>query len=117
MIQPQLFDTIELLVDLPEYQLRAGAVGAIVELYHNDEFEIEFLNDYGETEQLCTLSTHQFIVVWQHTTGKPVSVADRMVQLAARLAETEQQEVLDYAHFLFIRRQQSTVSQSISLRP
>ena len=33
MTQPELFDVVELLIDLPEFNLRAGIQGAIVEWY------------------------------------------------------------------------------------
>jgi len=33
MIKPELFDAIELLVDLPEVNIKAGEIGTIVEKY------------------------------------------------------------------------------------
>ena len=38
MTQPELFDVVELLVDLPKYNLRAGVQGAIVECYQDNNF-------------------------------------------------------------------------------
>ena len=38
MTQPELFDVVELLVDLPEHNLRAGVQGAIVECYQDNNF-------------------------------------------------------------------------------
>jgi hypothetical protein len=35
---------------------------------------------------------------------------DLMLQLASRLGEAEQQQVLDFAHFLHTRRQQTSAS-------
>ena len=35
MNQPELFDIVELLVDLPENKLQVGAQGTIVECYSN----------------------------------------------------------------------------------
>lgn len=62
MTKPELFDVIELLVDLPEDELRAGTRGAIVECYDHNNYEIEFTNQEGETLALYTLSSEQFIV-------------------------------------------------------
>ncbi|NJR48107.1 MAG: DUF4926 domain-containing protein, partial [Hyellaceae cyanobacterium CSU_1_1] len=43
MTQPELFDVVELLIDLPESNLRAGVQGAIVECYQDNNYEVEFL--------------------------------------------------------------------------
>lgn len=101
MIAPELFDTIELLVDIPERQLYAGMLGAIVDQYDDEHFEVEFANDAGKTEQLCTLSSDQFIVVWQNATKAPVTTADLITQLTLRLDEAKQQEVAQYARALY----------------
>lgn len=108
MIQPKLFDTIELLVDLSEQHLRAGAVGAIVEVYGDNTYEVEFLNAAGETLALCTLVDRQFIVIWQHATKQRVPMNDLMLQLTSRLDQAEQQQILDFAHFLHTRRRQAS---------
>jgi Domain of unknown function (DUF4926) len=108
MIQPQPFDTIELLVDLPDEQLRAGALGAIVEDYGDNSYEVEFVNEAGETLALCPLSGVHFIVIWQQATGQRVPMTELMLQLADRLGEAEQRQVLDFAHFLHARRQQAS---------
>ena len=65
MIEPQLFDAIKLLVDLPEFNLHLGARGAIVDCYSDGNYEIEFSDRDGETIALCTLSPNQFAIVWQ----------------------------------------------------
>lgn len=76
MIQPELFDIVKLLVDLPEYNLRAGTQGAIVENHQNNAYEVEFFESTGETLALCTLSPQQFIVVWQAKTKTWLFVPD-----------------------------------------
>ena len=106
MIKAQLFDTVELLVDLIENNVRAGARGAIVEQYDDEHFEVEFINEAGKTEELCVLSADQFIVVWQQATGSWVPIADQMAQLTAHLGEIEQREILDFGRFLHVRQQQ-----------
>ena len=50
-------DTVVLSRDLPEYGLRMGDLGAIVELYGGDTVEVEFVRVSGETRALVTLKT------------------------------------------------------------
>ena len=68
MTKPELFDIVELIVDLPEYQQVLGSQAAIVECYDDKTFEVEFTNDEGETTALCPLSSDQFIVIWKSET-------------------------------------------------
>lgn len=110
MIQAQLFDTVELLINLPEYNLHAGMQGAIVETYDDEHFEVEFINKAGETEQICVLMPEQFIVVWQNATKEWVPITDQMTQLVARLDEMKQHEILDFGRFLRIRQQQTQLA-------
>ncbi len=74
MMKPALFDGIELVIDLPEDNLKAGAKGAIVEDFGNNEYEVEFANSDGETLALCTLTLEQFIVIWIAETKSWTSV-------------------------------------------
>jgi hypothetical protein len=52
----QLLDTIVLDRDLPEHELRKGDLGAIVEVYEPDGFEVEFVTASGKTAALLTLN-------------------------------------------------------------
>ena len=52
-----LLDTVVLNRDLPQKGLRAGDLGAVVELYANDGVEVEFVRPSGETKALVTLKT------------------------------------------------------------
>lgn len=52
-----LLDTVVLNRDLPEYGLRAGDLGAVVELYGADGVEVEFVRASGQTKALVTLKT------------------------------------------------------------
>jgi uncharacterized protein DUF4926 len=52
-----LLDTVVLNRDLPEEGLRAGDLGAVVELYGTDGVEVEFVRPSGETKALVTLKT------------------------------------------------------------
>ncbi len=50
-----LLDTVVLTRDLPELGLRAGDVGAVVEVYEDAALEIEFVLPSGDTKALATL--------------------------------------------------------------
>ncbi len=105
MIKPELFDVVELLIDLPEHNLPAGVRGAVVEEYSDLHYEIEFTNKDGETLALATLPTNQFVVVWRATTKTWVPVAEKIEALVASLSEETRLEVFDFARFIYSRRQ------------
>ena len=48
-------ETVVLNRDLPAHGLRAGDVGAVVEVYEPDGVEVEFVQGSGETKALVTL--------------------------------------------------------------
>jgi hypothetical protein len=50
-----LLETVVLNRDLPAYDLRAGDLGAVVEVYPDDRFEVEFVRASGSTKALVTL--------------------------------------------------------------
>jgi hypothetical protein len=50
-----VLDTVVLKHDLPEHGLRAGDLGAVVELYGADGVEVEFVRASGHTKALVTL--------------------------------------------------------------
>ncbi|MFC1976389.1 DUF4926 domain-containing protein [Chloroflexota bacterium] len=106
MIKPVLFDVVEILLSIPEENIFIGAQGTLVHQHEDDVFEVEFADDKGETIALCTLSSQQFIVVWQMTTKQWVSVAEQVAQVVALLPQQAGSEVLDFARFLSQRRTQ-----------
>jgi Domain of unknown function (DUF4926) len=53
----KLLDTVVLARDLPGHSLRAGDLGAIVELYGTDAFEVEFVTASGRTGALVALKS------------------------------------------------------------
>jgi hypothetical protein len=73
-MKPELFDVVELLADLPEYNLNVGEQGAIVECFEDGKYEVEFANQYRETTAICTLNPEQFTIVWQAKTKREVGV-------------------------------------------
>ncbi len=60
---PKLLDVVALKVDLPEYNLRRGQIGTIVEiLAEGKAFEVEFCDRNGRTLESIGLWTKQLIV-------------------------------------------------------
>jgi len=51
----KLFDTVVLQRNMPDYGIKSGDVGAIVETYEPDAVEVEFVNGTGKTQALLTL--------------------------------------------------------------
>lgn len=51
----RLLDTVVLVHDLPEHRLKAGDLGAVVELHGTDTLEVEFVTGDGTTQALVTL--------------------------------------------------------------
>ena len=52
----KVLDTVVLTRDVPQAGLRQGDLGAIVEVYGPNAFEIEFVAASGRTQALVTLS-------------------------------------------------------------
>mgnify|MGYP001377395222 CR=1 FL=1 len=52
----KLLDTVVLDRNLPQHGLRAGDLGAIVEVYEPDGLEVEFVTASGKTQALVTLN-------------------------------------------------------------
>lgn len=50
-------DTVVLLRDFPEAGLRAGDLGAVVQVYGDAGLEVEFVTASGRTQALLTLAT------------------------------------------------------------
>ncbi len=50
-----VLDTVVLNRDLPEHGLRAGDLGAVVEILRADGVEVEFVQPSGQTKGLVTL--------------------------------------------------------------
>lgn len=105
-----LGDLIELTVDIPDRNLRAGVRGTVVHCHNPEAYEIEFTNEDGETLDFLSLSPKQFIVVWRAETEQWVSVVEQVTALATNLPEESAREVLDFARFLSVHDKKKTVS-------
>jgi hypothetical protein len=100
MIKPELFDIIELMVNLPEQKQFMGSQGTIIECFDSDKYEVEFTNENGETFPQCVLSSHQFIIVWQAKYKQWVSLSDKIDGVINLLSDERKKELLNYARFL-----------------
>jgi hypothetical protein len=54
----KLLDTVVLNRNLPQHGLRAGDLGAVVEVYEPDGLEVEFVTASGKTQALVTLDVN-----------------------------------------------------------
>lgn len=102
---PELFDTVEVILDVPSENIRAGMQGAIIEDFSDGAYLVEFANEYGETLEMPVLKATQFIVVWRNATHEPVPLAEQAAALVAHLPEATAHQVLDFARFLAARSQ------------
>ncbi|GEM_PF-285991 len=59
----KLFDMVALVVDLPEYNLRRGQVGTVVEYLAPNIFEVEFNDQEGQVYESLALSTDKFVLL------------------------------------------------------
>ena len=59
----QLLDVVELIRDIPERHLPAGARGVIVDIYGQDKYEVEFVGENGETLVLLALNGQTDFIV------------------------------------------------------
>ena len=51
----KLLDTVVLQRNMPDYGIKSGDIGAVVETYEPDGIEVEFINGAGKTQALLTL--------------------------------------------------------------
>src|SRR5712692_8549267 len=71
----KLLDVMALTIDLPQYNLCRGEVGAVVECYPDHTFDVEFVAQDGYTYALATLRSDQLIPLRQkRTPSDPVAV-------------------------------------------
>ena len=58
-----VLDVVALTADIPDRDLVAGQVGTVVEALGDDTFEVEFVDDFGHTYALCTVSASNLLVL------------------------------------------------------
>ena len=104
MKNPELFDVIELLTDLPSHSLSAGDRGAICEKYDNSQYEVEFTNSDGESIAVVALSIDSFVVVWRSTSKTWVPIAEKIQAIISVLPEENLSKVFDFARSIHNER-------------
>ena len=57
----KLLDVVALTIHLPQYNLRRGEIGAVVECYPDHTYDVEFVAQDGYTYALVTLRGDQLI--------------------------------------------------------
>ncbi len=68
----KLLDTVALLQDLPERNLRFGEVGTVVELLAPGVYEVEFCDDEGRTYAELALQSDQLVAL--HNRGESLKI-------------------------------------------
>lgn len=74
-----LFDVVELIVDVPQRALHAGVQGTVLDIHGDGEaFEVEFSDEQGRVLSFLALSAEQFVVIWraQQREWVPLAVAE-----------------------------------------
>jgi hypothetical protein len=73
----KLLDTVVLTRDLPDYGLRCGDLGAVVQVYDSNGLEVEFVTASGRTQALVTLTADDVRSVVDSDLISVRSVGDR----------------------------------------
>jgi hypothetical protein len=107
-MKPSIGDVIELISDVPDRNLRAGAQGTVVHCHSDRAYEVEFADAEGETLDFLALRPEQFMVVWRAETQQWVSLAEQAAALVANLPAEAGREVLDFARFLSVQTRQTS---------
>jgi len=68
----KLLDTVALLEDLPERNLKRGEVGTVVEVLAADVYEVEFCDDDGQTYAELALRGDQLMAL--HNRGEVLKI-------------------------------------------
>jgi hypothetical protein len=100
MEKPDLFDVVELQDDLPEFSLNRGAQGTVVECYPDGEYEVEFVDDDGQTLALCALPLEKISLIYQAQTKQKRRVLQQLFSIINDLDEERARKVVDFADSL-----------------
>ncbi len=114
-MMPDIGDIIELVTDIPEKNLRAGTQGAIVHCHGSDVYEVEFIDDSGETLDFSALHAEHFIIVWRAENRQWVPIAEQTSALVAGLPDDVAIQVLNFARFLSVQTCHPSGYENISI--
>ncbi|NOQ36792.1 MAG: DUF4926 domain-containing protein [Methylococcaceae bacterium] len=98
-------DLVELITDIPDKNLRAGMLGAVVHCHDASFYEVEFSHEDGETLACLALSVKQFVLAWRSEDKQWISSGERVAALMRSLPDEAAQEVFDFACFLSVKNQ------------
>ena len=59
----KLLDNVLLREDVADYGLKKGSIGTIVEIFEPDAYEVEFIDNQGQTYGMCSLLDRQLMYV------------------------------------------------------
>jgi len=65
----KLLDVVALLKAMPDQNLKIGQVGTIVEVYGDDDFEVEFVDKQGRTVAMLPLKRVDLLVLQYEVEG------------------------------------------------
>jgi len=65
-VEMNLYDVVALLEDLPEYDLRRGQVGTVVEEWQSGVYEVEFADTDGIAYAMVALHANQLMTLYWH---------------------------------------------------
>ncbi len=100
MNRPSLFDIVELREDLPEFDLKRGAQGTVVECYSDGEFEVEFVDEDGDTLALCALSPEKIVALSSGIAQPKKLILRQLFSIVNEFDEERVKRVLSFADTL-----------------
>ena len=74
----KLLDVVALTIDVPQHNLHRGEIGAVVECYTDDTYDVEFVAQDGYTYALMTLWAEQLIPLREKATHDAPDVVPAM---------------------------------------
>lgn len=71
----KIFDVITIKENINEYSYLNNMKGTIVEVYNNPEraYEVEFVDENGETIEILTLYEDQLNIYWESPESEPIA--------------------------------------------
>ncbi len=100
MNQPDLFDMVELQEDLPEFDWKRGAQGTIVECYSGGEYEVEFVDEEGQTLALCALPPEKITALSFAASHQKKQIMRQLFSVVNEFDDERAQKVLSFADTL-----------------
>ena len=97
MNKPDLFDVVELKSDLSEFDLPRGTQGTIVECYPDGEYEVEFIDDDGQTLALCALPLDKLSLVREVSLEQKRQILRQISSIINELDDEGARKVLSFA--------------------